>query len=119
MAVGELPFSGSPEAVTGGWMRMHEPQSLDAAALALYSDAWVPATFTRSTVPIAAPTIDLTIHFRDPAAALAVDPGAAILGVFRSQHASGGYVEEDGELWSPDGVLLAQCRQLALLQPLP
>ena len=96
---------------------MEEPQPLDAAALALYADAWLPAAFTRLDGPLAAPTIDLTIHFRDPAAALAVPADAAVLGVFRSDYAAGGFVEEDGELWSPDGVLLAHCRQLALLRP--
>jgi acyl-CoA thioesterase len=117
-AIGALPFTGADEALTGGWMRMHEPQPLDAAALALYADAWLPAVFSRVHEPIGAPTIDLTIHFRDPAAALAVDPGAAILGVFRSKYASDGFVEEDGELWSPDGTLLAHSRQLALLRDL-
>lgn len=117
-AIGPLPYTGADEALTGGWMRMEDPQPLDAAALALYADAWLPAAFTRLTGPLAAPTIDLTIHFRDPAAALLVPPGDAVLGVFRSDYAAGGFVEEDGELWSPDGVLLAHCRQLALLQPL-
>ena len=117
-AVGPLPYTGAAESLTGGWMRMEEPQPLDAAALALYADAWLPAPFTRIHGPMAAPTIDLTIHFRDPAAALAVPPDAPVLGVFRSDCAAGGFFEEDGVLWSPDGVLLAHCRQLALLQPL-
>ena len=116
-AIGPLPYSGADEAYTGGWMRMERPQPLDAAALALYADAWLPAAFTRLDGPLAAPTIDLTIHFRDPVAALAVPADAAVLGVFRSDYAAGGFVEEDGELWSPDGVLLAHCRQLALLRP--
>jgi hypothetical protein len=37
------------------------------------------------------------------------------LGIFRTQTARGGFIEEDGWLWSPGGVLLAQARQLALL----
>ncbi len=114
-ALGGLPFSGSDEAISGGWMRLNDPQQLDAAALALYCDAWLPAVFTRLTEPVGAPIVDLTIHFRDPLAALQVDPTASVLGVFRCSTAIEGFVEEDGEIWSADGKLLAQSRQLALL----
>ncbi len=116
-ALGAPPFSGADEALTGGWMRLHEPRALDAAALALYADAWLPALFARLAGPLGVPTIDLTIHFRDPRAAAAADPAAPVLGVFRSAHAADGLIEEDGELWSPDGRLLAQSRQLALVIP--
>ena len=113
-ALGGPPFSGAPEALTGGWLRFAEPQPLDAPALAMYADGWLPSAWTRLTGPVGAPTVDLTVHFRAPAAALAVvdDP---VLAVFRSRTGSEGFFEEDGELWSRDGVLLAQSRQLALL----
>jgi hypothetical protein len=38
-----------------------------------------------------------------------------VLARFVSRAAGGGFFEEDGELWSRDGVLLVQSRQLALL----
>jgi acyl-CoA thioesterase len=78
----------------------------------------MPAPFPRLTAPTAAPTIDLTIHFRAPAATAALRPEDHVLGVFRSTASAGGFFEEDGELWSPDGTLLAQSRQLALMLPL-
>ncbi len=112
---GGLPFSGAPEALTGGWLRLARPRALDAPALALYADAWLPAPFPRLRAPVAAPTIDLTVHFRAPRAAAAVPPGEPVLARFHSRTAAGGFFEEDGELWGRDGVLLAQSRQLALL----
>jgi acyl-CoA thioesterase len=76
----------------------------------MFSDAWWPSPLPRLTRPALLPTIDLTVHFR----ARPVGDGP-VLAVFRSSTAAGGYFEEDGELWSRDGVLLAHSRQLALL----
>jgi acyl-CoA thioesterase len=113
-AIGGEPLSGAPGAVTGGWLRFADPQPLDAPAVAMYADAWLPSPMPRLTRPAVAPTVDLTVHFRAPAAAAAIvhEP---VLVVFRSATSAGGFFEEDGELWSRDGVLLAHSRQLALL----
>ena len=54
------------------------------------------------------------MHFRAPAAAAAIAE-EPVLAVFRSSTAAGGFFEEDGQLWSRDGVLLAHSRQLALI----
>ena len=75
------------------------PQPLDAPALAMFADAWWPSPMPRLTRPVAAPTIDLTVHFRAPAAAAAIAE-EPVLAVFRSSTAAGGFFEEDGELWS-------------------
>jgi acyl-CoA thioesterase len=113
-AVGGEPYSGAPEAVTGGWLQFADPQPLDAPALAMYADAWLPSPMTLLDRPALMPTVDLTIHFRAPAAAAEIDD-EPVLTVFRSSTSAGGFFEEDGEVWSRDGVLLAQSRQLALL----
>jgi acyl-CoA thioesterase len=114
-AIGAPPFSGAGEAVTGGWIRFADPHPVDAAALAMYADAWLPAPFARLTAPVAAPTIDLTVHFRATGAAAALSAEEPILAVFNSTTSAEGFFEEDGQLWSPGGVLLAHSRQLALL----
>jgi acyl-CoA thioesterase len=115
-AIGDPPFSGSARARTGGWMRLAEPRLIDSLLVAASLDCWVPAVFPRLTQLEPVPTVDLTIHFR---ARLPL-PGSSAqdfaLGVFTSQFATGGFLEEDGELWSANGVLLAHSRQLAIMR---
>ena len=119
-ALGPPPFSGSGEALAGGWIRLarHETDGGPDAGpggdelLVAMADAWLPPVFARLTAPAAVPTIDLTVHLRAP---VPDDFDDWVLVVFRSSVASDGFVEEDGELWSRDGVLLAQSRQLAVL----
>ena len=108
--MGYAPFSGGPEALTGGWIAFagDEPSPLDAPALALLSDAWLPSMFVLVQDFIGVPTIDLTIHFR----ARTEGRTGPALAVFRSRTSAEGFFEEDGELWSEDGTLLAQSRQL-------
>jgi acyl-CoA thioesterase len=109
-AIGYAPFSGGPEALTGGWIAFagDEPSPLDAPALALLSDAWLPSMFVLVQDFVGVPTIDLTIHFR----ARTEGRTGPALAMFRSRTSAEGFFEEDGELWSEDGTLLAQSRQM-------
>lgn len=117
-AAGDLPFSGSRHARVGGWIRLAEPRIADDLLVAAYTDAWMPCIFPVVNEPVAAPTIDLTIHFRADLPLPQAQPEDYYLAVFSSRLATGGVFEEDGEVWSRDGVLLAQSRQLALLPTL-
>jgi acyl-CoA thioesterase len=112
--IGAPLYAGADESTSGGWLRFADGHPLDAPALAMLADAWWPSPMPRLTRPAAAPTIDLTVHFRAPAAAAAI-ADEPVLAVFRSSKSAAGFFEEDGELWSRDGVLLAHSRQLALL----
>lgn len=115
-AIGGRVFSGSPEADSGGYLRLREPVPFEAPLLALLVDAWLPAVFAYLSYPALAPTIELTIHFRNPAVAAALRADAFVLARFTSRTAADGYAEEDGWIWGPDGTLLAQSRQLHLLR---
>jgi acyl-CoA thioesterase len=117
-ALGEPLGSGSSRAFIGGWIRFEESRVPDALAVAAFTDALPPAVFTRSEErnrigPV--PTIDLTIHFRTalPLASATKDEHCAA--IFTSSTLHEGFLEEDGEIWSKDGVLLAQSRQLAIV----
>ncbi len=113
-ALGEPAFSGGPSR-NGAWIRTREPRLLDAPLAAAYLDTWFPAPYVRLERPRPAPTIDYTVHFRTPLPPPGSAPEDPYLIAFRSGLARHGFFEEDGELWSADGVLLAQSRQLALL----
>jgi hypothetical protein len=92
-------------AAVGGWTRLVD-RDLDELAVPLFCDCWPPPMFRRHG-PGMAPTIELTVHFRH-----APEPGWTWCN-FESRTLAGGYVEEDGELWSESGVLVAQSRQLS------
>lgn len=115
-AIGEPPFSGGSRAVVGGWIRLAEARPADHLLLAALTDAWMPPVFSRVSERMGVPTIDLTVHFRAPAPVEAED--GWFLVVFRTQLAADGFLEEDGEVWSRDGRLLAHSRQLAVMLPI-
>lgn len=115
LAIGTAPFQYGDEALAGGWIRTVDDDPIDEVVLVALTDAWPPAVFSRMEVPLGVPTIDLTVHFRHAAPRT---PGWALVR-FRSTLAEDGYVEEDGEVWSADGRLLAQSRQLAVEVTLP
>ncbi len=118
LAIGGQPWQGNERALAGGWMRLIGEREPDSVLLAMLADAWFPPIFARETGGAfagAVPTIDLTIHFRTPFPLPSSKPDDFYLGRFESTTARQGYIEESGELWSKDGRLLLQSRQLSLL----
>jgi acyl-CoA thioesterase len=113
--IGDWPFSGGSKALSGGWIRLAEPRSVDDLAVAVFADAWMPSVFVRLDGPMAVPTVDLTVHFRTALPPPGVDPEDYLLVVFRSETAADGFFVEDGEIWSSNGTLVAQARQLGVL----
>jgi acyl-CoA thioesterase len=118
-ALGGRVFHGGDRAYSGGWMRLRRPVPIDAAVVACLADAWMPSLFTRIDFRAYAPTVDLTVHFRAQLPLPDLGPDEFVLGMFSSKRAEGGFWEEDGELWTRGGRLIAQSRQLALVIPVP
>ena len=97
-----------------GWIRTAEPRPVDDVALAAMTDAYIPPSFFRAGIPVAVPTLELTIHFRGQPPE---GEHPFVAATFTTRFSAGGVCEEDGEIWSADGRLLAQSRQLALVRP--
>jgi len=114
---GEAGESG--EAVIARWIRLPEGRVVDALVAAAITDAVIPAVFGRIQEQIIVPTVDLTIHFRSSLPLPDARPDDYVLTEFRTNVVAEGFLEEDGVIWSRDGVLLAQSRQLAAILPLP
>jgi acyl-CoA thioesterase len=108
---GDPPFTQAEHAEVGGWLGLAEKRELDAPSVALLADAWWPAPWPRLAELRPAPTIELAVLFRSPLP----HPDSLLLGRFTTRLVRDGFFEEDGELWAPDGTLVAQSRQLALL----
>lgn len=99
--------SGRPR--VQGWFRLRDDEPIDTMAVLMATDAFPPTIFN-SDLPIAwTPTIELTAHIRARPA-----PGW-LRCVFTTRFITGGFLEEDGEVWDETGRLVAQSRQLALI----
>jgi acyl-CoA thioesterase len=111
--LGDPPFSSSPRPVTGGWLRLRdEDRPLDPELITTFCDAWWPPIFATMERLMAVPTLELTVHFRHH-----IPIHGPVFAQFRTAAVSEGHFDETGQIWAPDGTLLAESRQIAL--PLP
>jgi acyl-CoA thioesterase len=99
--------SGQPR--VRGWFRLRDGEPSDTVALVLAADAFPPTIFN-AALPVAwTPTVELTAHVR-----ARPQPGW-LRCAFTTRFVTGGFLEEDGEIWDDTGRLVAQSRQLALI----
>jgi acyl-CoA thioesterase len=97
------------EAALEGWFNLRDGEPLDPHALVLASDSFPPTAFTAGLPVGWTPTIELTVHIRNPNAQ------GWIRSEIKSRFVSGGFIEEDGLFWDESETLVAQSRQLALV----
>lgn len=111
-ALGPPIFGRADRALTGGWMALRgDDGPLDPARLCALTDLWWPAVFAMLDRPAAVPTIQLTVHLRTVTRAVR----GPVFARFETRQIAEGHLDESGELWSSEGELLVESRQLALL----
>ena len=96
--------SGRPE--MRGYVGLREPREPDSLMLALAVDALPPVVFGLGATGWA-PTVELTWHMRG------VPVPGPLQVACRARHVSGGWFDEEAEVWDASGRLVAQSRQLA------
>jgi acyl-coenzyme A thioesterase PaaI-like protein len=96
--------SGVPE--MRGYVQLRDHRDPDALLLALAVDALPPVVFGLGATGWA-PTVELTWHMR------AVPAPGPLQVATRSRHVSGGWFDEEAEVWDTAGRLVAQSTQLA------
>ena len=104
-------FSRADSAEAGGWLGLREERPVDALTVLIAADAWFPTPWPRLSDFAPAPTVEMSVYFR---ASLPL-PDSLLLGRFECRLIRDGFFDESGELWAPDGTLVAQSRQLGLL----
>jgi len=89
-----------------GYFGLREERDPDALTLALAVDGLPPVVFGLGATGWA-PTVEMTMHMR-------MVPAPGLLRVAtRSRHVSGGWFDEEAEVWDSAGNLVAQSRQIA------
>jgi hypothetical protein len=89
-----------------GYFRLREDRAPDAYLLAFAVDAMPPVVFGLGAIGWA-PTVELTWHMR------AVPAPGPLRMAARCRSVSGGWFDEESEVWDSAGRLVAQSRQLA------
>ena len=103
---------GSDTRESGGWMRLTDRGGADERFLMMVADAYMPLSFLRATEPALGGTLDFTAHFRAPVPEAIIDGSEPVRVHLTSARSLDGYVDEDASIWTPDGQLLLQSRQM-------
>ena len=94
------------------WVRDEPERALDFASLAALSDSFFPRIYIRRRRRAMIGTVSLTTYFHADSALLAQVGTRHVLGVAKALNYRHGYFDQTGELWSPEGQLLASTHQL-------
>lgn len=112
------PVSGTPfqpqndSSHSLAWVRDAQARALDGVLVAALADVFPPRTFYRMTEFRPISTVSMSVYFHATPAELAQVGGDFILAEAQARRFESGFYDQQGALWSRDGVLLATTEQL-------
>ncbi|MCB0996807.1 MAG: thioesterase family protein [Acidimicrobiales bacterium] len=101
----------------GGWVVPRTPEIVDHRYLAFLADLWVPCAYHVWDPRLTGQSVDITYHARSVLPRSDLPPGTPLLVVLDTRASAGGFVDEDTEIWTPAGELLATTRQMRYVHP--
>lgn len=107
-AAGPLPLSGAGAAWMCAWIDLIPAAPISAPTLAVLADALPPAVFPTRTVPVAVPTVALSLQLHSDSATPVTGP---VLVRATNTATAAGWSADETELWDEAGLLLATARQ--------
>jgi acyl-CoA thioesterase len=114
---GEPKLSSSPAATPGSafsklWIGDRMPRQIDALSLMSMSDAFFARVFHARGELVPFGTVSLTTYFHTDLESLAAENITRVLAVADARIFNRSYGDQHGELWSPQGRLLATTTQI-------
>jgi acyl-CoA thioesterase len=115
---GSPDFSGGRQAVPGSayskqWIADRVPRTIDALSLMSMSDAFFGRVFHARGEVVPFGTVSLTTYFHADTSDLVRESTTRVLAIADARIFHKSYCDQSGELWSPQGRLLATTHQIA------
>jgi len=111
---GAFPFAGTDKTQVNGWMSFKDaPKTFTDSAILALIDAWPPAVLPMLDKPAPASSVTWSVEFVMPRAELASDD--MLYYECDIKQAGLGYAHTEGQVYHPNGELLALTRQLVTI----
>jgi acyl-CoA thioesterase len=100
------------DTLTQMWVRDVQERELDFVSLAAIADCFFPRVFVRRQTHVPIGTVSMTVYFHADIAELQAVGKAFVLGQAKAQCFFNGFFDQNAQLWSEAGTLLATTHQV-------
>ncbi len=113
------PGTGSTRGTTSGFVRPRFERRVTPEALAMLADAWFPAAWSGAAEHVPASTVSMSLVFGSVDESVELGEDDWLQAHFRTVQLAGGFGDESGTLWWPDGRLAVKVQQLVWFAAVP
>ena len=113
------PGADAKQGTTAGFVRPRFDRRITPESLAMRAQAWSPAAWAGAAERVPASTDAMSLVFGSVEAAVDLGDDDYLQAHFRTVHLAGGFGDESGALWWPDGRLAVKVQQLVWFAAAP